>query len=319
MVNTTTADQLAETQEEVTSSWRTWLVFGLVALLVHLALLLSNFEWRASQPAPRVDLQQVDPRKLEAVKRQWRQREKQLLLSKNQPKAKEAPPEARFQSDRNIRVEKEQRARDTDVVPKPRTRAQRQQQDQTQTQAQKQSRSRTRVPNLGALGLPLDLAAEPRPRNERQQAARESRAEDEGGDQAVIDKNLPVGGENLLNAQESVFYSFYARIYEALAPVWRSRIREILYARPLNQGDYSTVVDAIFDSDGRLVAVKRLESSGIPEFDQAVDDSWRKVGRFPNPPKDLLNEQGQVHIGWTFTVQVDQRMGTQYLPPSRAY
>jgi protein TonB len=67
-----------------------------------------------------------------------------------------------------------------------------------------------------------------------------------------------------------------------------------------------------------LIAVHQLQSSGVPEFDQAVQDSWRRIGRFPNPPSGLL-KNGEVHTGWTFSVQLDQSLNPDYLPPTRSY
>ena len=33
-------------------------------------------------PVPRVDIQQIDPQKLDAIRKQWKSREKALLLDK---------------------------------------------------------------------------------------------------------------------------------------------------------------------------------------------------------------------------------------------
>ena len=84
-------------------------------------------------------------------------------------------------------------------------------------------------------------------------------------------------------------------------------------------GEYSTIVDVILDGHGNLIGVRTLQSSGIAEFDNAVDVSWKKIGNFPNPPTALLNELGQVHTGWTFSVQVGQGFNLEYMPPERTY
>ncbi|MEK7690119.1 MAG: TonB C-terminal domain-containing protein, partial [Bdellovibrionota bacterium] len=141
----------------------------------------------------------------------------------------------------------------------------------------------------------------------------------DGGDQAIMDRTLPEGSENLLKAQESVFYSFYSRLYEAIAPIWQSRIREVPRSRKIQAGEYNTVVEVVFDRQGNLIAIRHLEDSGIPEFDTAVDTAWKSVGRFPNPPKGLTNAQGRVHTGWTFSVHVGDGFQVQFLPPERNY
>ena len=60
-------------------------------------------------------------------------------------------------------------------------------------------------------------------------------------------------------------------------------------------------------------------SSHVNEFDQAAILAWKTVGPFPNPPKGLLNESGEVHTGWTFTVQINNTYNYQTLPPEKVY
>ena len=261
---------------------------------------------------PPVEIQQIDPRKLEAIRKQWRKQSdpQQLLLDKNKslPSEKMAPPNARYFSDRNIRVEKEQRAKQTNVVPKPRTRI------GIETA---KAPPAPRHYQMRKLGIPLHLAPKtPTPPEIETQGSRE---ESPAADQAIQDKNLPEGGENLLNAQESVYYSFYARLYETIGPIWQGKVRQVPYRRRVQPGDYTTSVDVVLDEQGNLIEVRHVSSSGITEFDSAVDLSWQKVGHFPNPPHGLLDSQGRIHTGWTFTVQVGKGYGIDYLPPERNY
>ena len=162
----------------------------------------------------------------------------------------------------------------------------------------------------------MNLTSSPPPDPGKQNQPLKSAA---GGDQAIVDQNLPLGGENLLNTQESVYYSFYSRLYESVGPLWQSKIRAVPYHRKVPPGEYTTVVDVVFDRAGYLIAIKRLQSSGIEDFDQVAENSWKKIGRFPNPPTGLLNAEGEVHTGWSFTVRVEDGFRLQYLPPERSY
>lgn len=276
---------------------RVWVLILLIAVFFHLLLYALKPTWKSVAPPPPVEIQPIDPAKLEAIRRKWKNQEsKQLLLNKDKsaPRAKDAPPDAKYFSDRNIRVEKEQRARRADVMPR---------------QGQQQQ------PSLGNLGVPLPEAPRDLPRQTIQKQSRAQVAPD--ADQALLDKSLPEGSENLLNAQESVYYSFYARLYEAIGPIWQSRIREIPHRRGIGPGEYSTLVDVVLDREGNLLEVRRLRSSGIPELDQAVDQSWFRVRQFPNPPAGLLNDRGEVHTAWTFNVQIGNGPHLQYQPPRR--
>jgi outer membrane biosynthesis protein TonB len=301
--------------------WGFWVIVVLLVLLIHFLFFMTHVDWGTPKAPPRVDVEQVDPQKLEQIRRHWRDQEKSLLLNKNQPRAEKAPDNARYMSDRNIRVEKEQRAREHVIQPKPGAHTQthenaKPQQAQPQTQAQAQSKAHG-IPNLGNLGVPFRL-------NEKaNQQARKAQSPSSpmttpGGEQYVDDKNVPIGSENLLNAEESVYYSFYARLYDAIGPIWASRLRELSSSTRVNPGDYTTAVDVVLDREGNLVEVRLLQSSQVRAFDEAVNTSWARIGKFPNPPVGLVKEDGKVHTGWNFTVQVGGGgAGLMLMPPER--
>ncbi len=305
---------------------QSWIVATILALLFHLLLLLPKFPGLLLpevQKKPQIKIQNVDPRKLEEMRRKWRDSEKQLLLNKNssQPNAAEPPPDARYMSDRNIRVDKETRAREHVVLPKQGAPGPKAAPQPRETQAPKPKVKGRALPKLGNLGLPLPAPSTGSQAQAPTQPRRPvARSGDEGGHQYIKDPKALEGSENILNAQESVFYSFYARLYEAIGPIWQSKIREGAFRRgKLAAGNYTTQLDVVFDKQGNLVGIRQLQGSGIPEFDQAATLSWKQIGRFPNPPTGLLNEQEQVHTGWTFTVQVNQGMNFESLPPERVY
>jgi TonB family protein len=309
-------------EEQDRSRWRTWVIVALLVLLCHVLLSFLHWNWQPALPPMPVDINPVDPQKLAQIREQWR-RDKNILIDKdkNRPSAAEKPKDARYFSDKNIRVEKEQRARDTNVLPKPGAPG-------PQTKAQEQAKPKKAkpqvkpAPDLSKLGVPLRLDQKPKPVTpDPPEKVTEPRARsgNDAGDQAVLDRTLPQGSENLLNAEESVFYSFYSRMYEAIAPIWQSRVREVTPTTRILPGDYTTVVDVVLDREGNLIAVRQIQSSGVAVLDQAVENSWHKTGHFPNPPKELLNKQGEVHTGWTFTVQLSQGSGLQYVPPERVY
>jgi outer membrane biosynthesis protein TonB len=307
---------------------RHWIAVAIIALLFHLLILLPKIPgFGLSSPArPRIDIQQVDPAKLDAIRKQWKSREQQLLLDKNlhTPTAKEPPPDARYMSDRNMRVEKEQRARETTVMPKAARPGEPSPSHPKTEPARPEAKSRGHLPSLGNLGVPLPAApTRAAPRQPVQQASHLDgtavNGGEDGGSQYMDDRSLSEGSENLLNAQESVYYSFYARLYEAIGPIWQSKIRQAARSSRLQPGEYITSVDVVFDREGNLLAVNQVKGSGVEAFDRAASSSWRAVGRFPNPPEGLLNANGQVHTGWTFAVQLNQGMGLEYLPPERVY
>lgn len=293
-----------------------WILWLGAALALHLLLFWVIPHLPAPQSAsPRVEVTQIDPSQLDSLKRQWR--EKALLLSKDSdaPKDNAPPPQnARYSSDRNRTVERETRAAETDVLPRPgRPGAP----GDSETPAER-SESRP-LPPLSQLGVALpgtqaDQAREARKKPE----SRGGPSGQTGADQAIPDRNLPLGGENLLNTEESRFHSYYSRLYEAVAPIWKSYVQEVPQRQALRKGDYITSAEVFFDREGNLAEVVIIESSGVPEFDQAVRASWSRIKRAPNPPKDLLGPRGRVRTGWTFTVQIGTGAPIN-LAPQRIY
>ena len=84
-------------------------------------------------------------------------------------------------------------------------------------------------------------------------------------------------------------------------------------------GDYVTRAEIVFDSEGNYLQTIIAQASGLEALDRVVPNSWAKVPKFPNPPKGLIQSDGKIHMGWTFTVHMDQNAGWQYAPPQREY
>ncbi|MCM2279511.1 MAG: TonB C-terminal domain-containing protein [Oligoflexia bacterium] len=290
---------------------RLWFLASLLALLLHLAIFPLKIDWLRLPSPPPVEVQPIDPSRLETIREKWRKKTnpKELLLKRDSaPADAVAPDDARYFSDRNRRVEKEQRARRTAILPKsPSARAR-------PRAAPERDRPRRSLPSVSELGLPLALSRPAPPARSEPDQEQSS-----GADQWVRDDRVPEGGENLLNTQQSVYYSFYARLYESIGPLWQSRLNAVYQSQRPSPGEYTTVAEVILDAEGALEDVHILRSSGIEAFDRAVIESWRRISRFPNPPRGLFEADGKVHTGWNFTVQVGSGTGLQLLPPKRAY
>ena len=295
---------------------RVWIAIALLTLLWHLLLALPKFDWAPAVAPERVSVKMVDPKKLDAIRKQWKNRDKQLLLNQNSTLPKEnvqASEDARYLSDRNRKVERETRAREMTTVPKPGT------PNAVPAPAPQPTAAAKPLLHLSKLGIPWRFAPTPQEKRAQEQQRERQRTGTEGGAQYLREKNLPESAENMLNTQESVYYSFYARLYQSIAPLWQSHIREVPRRRRVQEGEYTTQVDVVMDRSGNLLEIRRLQGSGIAEFDQAVDTAWHKMANFPNPPAGLLDERGEVHTGWTFTVMVGQGFNLESLPPERNY
>jgi len=298
---------LYQAQESVHRRQFIWI--ALFAIILHLLLLFTKAPFLTrDEPAP-VELQDISTERLEALKQKWKDRP--LLLAKDKKPKNDEPinQDAKYESDRNRRVEKEQQASRTDVIPKAGSSGQSGEQSLTP----EKTIPKTKPRSLSNLGLPMKEYLKPK------SAQTFSGPMEEARDQALHDKSLPFGDENILNTQENKYYSFYSRLYETIGPQWQSMVRTYLRSQPLQAGEYLTRVEVVLDPNGNLHDTKVLISSGVSSLDQVVVQAWRKVPSFPNPPKDLLSPDGFVHMGWSFVVTLDQSTGLPSLRPRRDY
>jgi hypothetical protein len=183
----------------------------------------------------------------------------------------------------------------------------------------RETRART---NLGRLGALRDLgkrAARFSARDAlRQENSRgfESRLGSSGSPSSVDDETLPMDAETLLNTRQSIYYSFYARLYQSIAPIWQGRVGESRFHKPA-PGRYTTRVAVLLDREGNLKSLEILDPSRVAFLDRIVLESWNRVTRFPNPPTGLIEKDGTVRTLWSFTVEVGEGRAFQFLPPRR--
>jgi len=56
--------------------------------------------------------------------------------------------------------------------------------------------------------------------------------------------------------------------------------------------------------DGKLAAWTVLQSSGVDFLDDEAIDAFKKAAPFPNPPKDLVEGDGQIHFNFAFVFEL---------------
>lgn len=298
--------------QENTPQWKIWFIFSILAILFHLLLLLLvklEGSIHPTPPPPPVEVHTVDPFKLQQIRRQWREKEKALLMNTDpnpKDKAIPAPKEARYMSDRNIRVEKEQRARQTVTLPKPGGRTGEKTDENKDALNEKRRRTfpkkLSQAPRLSDLGVHFGLdntRGAPR-------APAQAYSTSPGGQQFLIEPNLPEGSENMLNTEESTFYAFYARMYEKIAPIFNQLVSLYPASIAPPEGQYIALVEAILDRDGNLVEVKIISGSGLTYFDDLVIQCWTRAKQFQNPPHQLVDKKNQVHVRFNFLLNIQR-------------
>jgi len=284
----------------------------LLTILWHILLLTLPWE-RLLQGSrflspPKVELTQIDPKDLARMKSNWAK--KNLLLeSSNAPTADSAPDNARYMSDRNVKVEKEMRARNSQVMPQKNRSAPAMPnapEARPSTSAKSEQAVKKRLPVLSQLGIPMPRMKlqKTRPVPERLKALSANPAMPAtGGDQTLFDESLPIGAENMLNSTRSQYFVFYSRIYREIGPLWQTKVISLARRKGRLSRDYVTQVQIVMNAQGEVIDRYVSISSGDSEFDQIALEVWRINGVFPNPPSELLDENGEFWEKWTFRVQ----------------
>jgi len=290
----------------------------LLAILLHLlisVILPHIWHWVAPAPPQRVTVETISPEKLEDLRKKLQSDPKRQLLiapDASRPKDPSTPPpdNAKFDSDRNRRVDRETRAREAQSsIPRPAGTP------QNSPPKPQTSPTQKNIP-LSKLGLSRPILSPKKLPPERNWSESTSGP---GGNPnpLILDEAIAEGSETLLNTRESKYYSFYARLYEAIAPIWESSAREVPRKMRLREGDYRTQVLFELYSDGKLARIYILSSSGVDPFDQAATRAIQRVAEFPNPPRDLLEQDGKIRITLGFVFRLSNQGGVSWQPIRR--
>jgi TonB family protein len=120
-------------------------------------------------------------------------------------------------------------------------------------------------------------------------------------------KDVDDGESTALNSKKWKHAPFFNRVKRAVANEWHP---EVVYVRHDPTGnvygvkDRVTVLRVHLLPDGKLAAWTVLQSSGVDFLDDEAIDAFRKAGPFPNPPRDLVETDGQIHFNFAFIFEL---------------
>ena len=272
------------TRAPLLNSRTIWIFAILLTLLVHLLGFYLPITWLTQVVSPPVSVKTISPADLAKMKREWQKLAPMVDPRPDQPAADSAPENARYASDRNLKVQKESRAKNGETLPRFNGPA------PTASPLRPRPRAKERpLPKLASLGIPYTRPQERSPTQtnqtaeERRRANTSARSNETPAEQYLRDSPVPEGSETLLNAIESVNYSFIRRIREQIGPNYQSRARTAIMsgAIRLGQGLHEAAVEVELDPDGKLMDVRLVKSSGDLALDEIVMRVWRLFDRYP--------------------------------------
>lgn len=121
--------------------------------------------------------------------------------------------------------------------------------------------------------------------------------------------DVKVGSFTALNTDRYLFYTFYARVEDLIRFRWESRVQQTIHSfdrttrMTAGNRDWVTEAEFILDRQGVLKQALIMKSSGIKSFDMAAINAFKEARIFPNPPQEMVKEDGHIHLVFSFTVR----------------
>jgi TonB family protein len=130
---------------------------------------------------------------------------------------------------------------------------------------------------------------------------------------STVGESLPddvsVGDFTALNTDQYQFYTFYARVEDLVRYRWESHVRNAIdyfdrraVVKNISQKTWITQIEFLIDPNGHLKKAILLKESGIALFDQSSVRAFEDAKVFPNPPKEMVQSDGFIHLRYSFHV-----------------
>ncbi len=126
---------------------------------------------------------------------------------------------------------------------------------------------------------------------------------------------IKLGSFTALNTDRFTYYTFFSRINEQVRSRWVRRLKNLSETlsdqrlAELATRDRISEIDIQLDKNGLFVRAVVLRSSGAVELDNVASDSFEDAAPFPNPPQEMVEEDGLIHLRYTFLVQTRPSVG----------
>lgn len=292
MTTTPHGRDLAERARRI---WRRLIVAGLVVLVLHLIFFIFVAPYLKLETAPSAptEVVQISPQELSRLKEQIRRNNRQLapLLEqevREEFRTKEAPKDPKMIGPFNQTVPEETVAGAQRDAP--------QKGGGGKSGAPKEAKPEKL--DLKKLGLGTKLAPPPKPQ-QRQQEQSIAGPQGPPGIHRPVGRDsdkIKKGTDNLLNAIESAYYSFFVRFDDPIIRNWyflfnsnEGQIRSEINSRGIKPGaELPVTIEMVLDRKGNFQKIEVVESSGVVILDEIARNAVKKLGAVPNPPEGIF-------------------------------
>jgi hypothetical protein len=120
-----------------------------------------------------------------------------------------------------------------------------------------------------------------------------------------LSDQIEKGNQTILNTDKVLYASFINRIAEEVYQPWVGNIQEALNnirarGKKLENNTYVTKLNVSMDKHGEITGIQILASCGVPAIDEAPKKAFWEVEPFPNPPVQLIEEDGFIRLNYEF-------------------
>lgn len=215
---------------------------------------------------------------------------------------KKLKEKARLLSDRTQRVQEEQVARQPLGQPQPRRPSKPAANKPTSSLDRKQS-SPWDPPPLSGAG--------PSARAELEQQSEAEKISTVQLGSSALQEFLPEvksGSFTSLNTDQFLFYTFYSRINEQIRNRWVENLRRFanrthpLEIDKLSRQQQVTEVEILLDPNGRYIKTIYHNRSQDSQLDEAASLAFPMAQPFINPPSEIVQDDGYIHLHYAFHV-----------------
>ncbi|MCB9072068.1 MAG: energy transducer TonB [Bdellovibrionaceae bacterium] len=131
--------------------------------------------------------------------------------------------------------------------------------------------------------------------------------------QSFLPHELELGDVVALNTDQNEFYSFYRRMAEKIVWPWAQSVNAGFEKMRLSgqigssPKAWVTIVEVILDNKGNVLSTQPLQLAGDSDIDSAPISAFKNAKTFPNPPIEMVDEDGYIHIRYKFVVYYTPR------------
>lgn len=126
--------------------------------------------------------------------------------------------------------------------------------------------------------------------------------------QSYLPPELEIGDMVALNTDQNIYYSFYRRMAEKVVWPWAQNVMTG-FERLKRRGElggasksWVTIIEVLLDKNGAVIAVEPLQLAGDSDMDGAPIRAFKSAKNFPNPPTEMIDEDGYIRIRYRFIV-----------------